>query len=609
MRREHFMPFGAECADGGVRFRLWAPSARTVELCLEGRTSVAMQRSNAGWFEHLASGAGPGTLYRYRIDGGQLVPDPASRANPQDVHGPSEVIDPAGYDWQDGGWRGRPWHETVLYELHVGAFTTEGTFLAAAQRLPYLRDLGITAVELMPVADFPGARNWGYDGVLPFAPDSRYGRPEDLKALIDAAHRLGLMLFLDVVYNHFGPDGNYLHAYARNFFTDRHATPWGAAINFDGETSRAVRDFFVHNALYWIEEFHVDGLRLDAVHAIRDDSGRHVLIELAEAVRSGPARARAVHLVLENDDNAARYLERDGGRAVHYDAQWNDDYHHAMHVLLTGETDGYYADYAEKPLETLGRILAQGFAYQGEHSAHRGQVRGEPSTHLPATAFVAFLQNHDQVGNRALGERLPQLASPEALHAALAVFLLGPPVPLLFMGEEFGCDQPFPFFCDFHGELARAVTEGRRNEFKAFERFSDEAARAAIPDPNDPETFAAARIDWARAGAPAARAVSTLVRELLTLRAGRIVPRLPRLADGGATFSAGPGSALMVRWPFSDGGELVLAANLSRAAVALPAWPGGEVLFALPAAAVEGARHGALPPWSVVWTMHPGAEK
>ena len=607
MKRVHRMPFGAECTNGGVRFRLWAPSARSVDLVLDGRPALAMTRSAEGWFDRVEKEAAPGTQYRFRIDGGQLVPDPASRSNPQDVHGPSEVIDPAVYSWRDGAWHGRPWHEAVLYEMHVGAFTAEGNFRAAAARLPYLRDLGVTAVELMPLADFPGARNWGYDGVLPFAPDSRYGRPDDLKALVDTAHQIGLMVFLDVVYNHFGPDGNYLHVYARDFFTDRHHTPWGAAINFDDAQSRTVRDFFIHNALYWIEEFHFDGLRLDAVHAIRDDSDPDILVELAQAVRSGPARDRHVHLVLENDDNAARYLAREAGNPRWYDAQWNDDFHHAMHVLITGETDGYYADYAAEPARLLARILAEGYAYQGEHSVLRGHPRGEPSRDLPPTAFVAFLQNHDQVGNRALGERLPALAPPRALDAALAVLLLAPSVPLLFMGEEFGCEQPFPFFCDYFGELARAVTEGRRNEFKAFARFHDEAARAAIPDPNDPETFIGARIDWARAesaahGAPAAR-----VRELLALRAARIVPRLPGLVAGGASFAVSGGTALLVRWPFADGGELTLAANLGHDAGALPAWPGGEVLCALPAGAVDAARHGGLPPWSVVWTLRPGA--
>ncbi len=603
MKRVHRMPFGAECTNGGVRFRLWAPTAGSVDLALEDRPPLAMPRAGDGWFELVTREAHAGSRYRYRVDGGLAVPDPASRANPQDVHEPSEVIDPAAYDWGDGGWRGRPWHETVLYELHVGTFTPEGTFRAAAERLPYLLDLGITALELMPVADFPGERNWGYDGVLPFAPDSRYGRPEDLKALIDSAHQAGLMVFLDVVYNHFGPDGNYLHAYAREFFTERHHTPWGAAINYDGPGSRTVRDFFIHNALYWIEEFHVDGLRLDAVHAIIDDSEPDILVEIAEAVRNGPAREREVHLVLENDDNAARYLARDAGRPRWYDAQWNDDFHHAAHVLLTGETDGYYGDYAAEPARQLGRILAEGYAYQGEHSPLRGHARGEPSRHLPATAFVAFLQNHDQVGNRALGDRLPRLASPEGLRAALALLLLGPPVPLLFMGEEFGCEQEFPFFCNFTGDLARAVTEGRRNEFKSFARFRDEQARAAIPDPNAPETFASARIDWGRAQGGRHAALRDWVSGLLKLRRNRIVPLLTELVPGGGGFALAGPTALTVQWRLAGGGSLLLAANLGPEAADLPGWPGGEVIYAYPERAAEDASAKRLAPWSVVFSV------
>ncbi|PYX83975.1 MAG: malto-oligosyltrehalose trehalohydrolase, partial [Acidobacteria bacterium] len=391
--------------------------------------------------------------------------------------------------WQDTKWLGRRWEEAVIYELHVGTFTPEGTFAAVEKRLPYLAELGVTAVELMPVADFPGSRNWGYDGVLPFAPDSRYGRPQDLKHLVQSAHRLGLMIFLDVVYNHFGPEGNYLHAYAPQFFTKRHHTPWGDAINFDGPDNRAVRDFFIENALYWLNEFNFDGLRLDAVHAIVDDSKPDILTELAGRARAQAGPGRHVHLVLENDDNAARYLRR-GDRPNYYDAQWNDDIHHSLHMIITGETDGYYADYAEAPVRHVGRCLTQGFDYQGELSKFRGgQKRGEPSRDLPLSAFVSFLQNHDQIGNRAFGQRLGSITDPRALRAAITVLLLAPSPPLLFMGEEFHAHTPFLFFCDFGGELAQAVTDGRRNEFARFARFSDPATRAQIPDPIAQETF------------------------------------------------------------------------------------------------------------------------
>src|SRR5215472_4525736 len=329
MDRKHSMPFGAEVlADGSVRFRLWAPSANSVDLCLEdgARGSYPLLPLDNGWFERISSEAHAGSLYRFQIDHKTEVPDPASRFQPEDVHGPSAVVDPTAVSWNDDNWRGRPWEQAVIYELHVGAFTPEGTFQGVEQKLDYLRDLGVTAVELMPLADFPGRRNWGYDGVLPFAPDSSYGRPDDLKQLIQAAHSRGLMVFLDVVYNHFGPEGNYLHLYAPQFFTDRHHTPWGAAINFDGRDSRPVRDFFIHNALYWLEEYHFDGLRLDAVHAIIDDSEPDILTELAQTVRERFGTDRFVHLVVENVDNNVRYLSRDPGGAVQlYDAQWNDD--------------------------------------------------------------------------------------------------------------------------------------------------------------------------------------------------------------------------------------------------------------------------------------------
>ena len=493
MKRAHAMPFGAEVdAAGGVRFRLWAPSARSVGVRLEApgaEREIPMRAEAGGWFRIEVSDARPGSRYRYRIDGDFLVPDPASRFQPESVHGPSEVIDPSAFEWTDDEWRGRAWEETVLYELHVGVFTEHGNYVGVAEHLDHLVDLGVTAVELMPVAECPGDFNWGYDGVYPFAPDCCYGRPEDLKALVEAAHARGLMLLLDVVYNHFGPEGNYLPRYAEPFFTKRHRTPWGAAIDFESEHSRTVRDFFIHNALYWLEEYRFDGLRLDAVHAIHDASKPDILTELAEAVHER-IEDRQIHLVLENDRNEARRLARNArNEARLYSAQWNDDIHHTLHVVLTGECEGYYADYAEHPIRQLGRCLATGFAYQGEPSTfRRGEPRGEPSAHLPPAAFVSFLQNHDQVGNRAFGERIVRLTEPEALRAVLAVLLLAPSPPLLFMGEEWGCEQPFPFFADFGAALAARVREGRRREFERFPEFRDEAVRERIPDPGARET-------------------------------------------------------------------------------------------------------------------------
>ncbi len=533
------------------------------------------------------------------------VPDPASRFNPEDVHGASEAVDPAQFAWQDSNWRGRAWEDAVIYELHVGTFSDSGDYDGVMRRLDYLQELGVTAIELMPLADFPGACNWGYDGTLLFAPDSRYGRPEQLKQLVQAVHARGMMIFLDVVYNHFGPDGNYLHVYARKFFTDRHHTPWGAAINFDGPDSRVVRDFYVHNVLYWLEEFHFDGLRFDAVHAICDDSEPDIVTEIAQAVHAGPGRERLIHLVLENDDNAARYLARGGdGKPRWHTAQWNDDIHHAMHVVATGESDGYYEDYAADPIGHLGRCLAEGFAYQGEPSPHRGgEKRGEVSGDLPPTAFVNFLQNHDQVGNRAFGERLAHLAAAEPLRALVAILLLAPSPPLLFMGEEFGAAQPFLFFCDFGPDLAAAVRDGRRGEFARFERFSDPAVREKIPDPNDVATFNASRLDWDALALPAHAQWLTLYRDLLAIRRDQLVPRLRGIEGGKAAWRRNAESVLGVSWQLGDGSAYDLVANLSGAPAQGNVIPQGKLIYTsenLTPALLDG---GELPPWSVIWAL------
>jgi malto-oligosyltrehalose trehalohydrolase len=491
-----------------------------------------MKPAPGGWHEARVEGVRPGEAYAFKVKpDAPPVPDPASRSNPWDVNGPSAVVDPRAYRWNDAAWRGRPWHEAVLYELHLGTFSPEGTYLGAIGKLDHLANLGVTAIEVLPVADFRGRRNWGYDGVLQFAPDAAYGTPEDLKRFVDAAHARGIEVILDVVYNHFGPEGNYLPTYAPPFFNAARQTPGGAAINFDAKDSRTVRDFFVHNALYWIEEYRFDGLRLDAVHAIRDDSPVHIVEEIAQAVARGPGRDRHVHIVLENDANSARLIER-GARA-----QWNDDAHHGFHVLLTGESDGYYADYAADAPRLLGRALAEGFSWQGEPSAHRGGARrGEPSKHLPLTAFMPFLQNHDQVGNRAKGDRLSMLAAPERVRLAMAMLLLAPSVPLLFMGEEFAARTPFLYFCDFKGELADAVREGRRREFASFARFAGEGAREAIPDPNDARTLVASRLDWASLDNPAHAAALVHFGRRTDLRASMIVPR-PARGEAQGTYT------------------------------------------------------------------------
>ncbi len=606
------MPYGAQIAEKGVRFRLWAPGCERVALCVphhdlaQHERVLPMDARGDGWFELVTSRASAGTHYHFEVNGGLRVPDPASRFNPDDVHGASEVIDPADFDWRDAAWRGRPWEEAVIYELHVGTFSPEGIFAGVTERLDYLAELGVTAIELMPVADFPGARNWGYDGVLPYAPDSRYGRPDDLKALIQAAHAKGLMVLLDVVYNHFGPEGNYLHVYAKEFFTESHHTPWGAAINFDGPRNRNVREFFIHNALYWLHEYHFDGLRLDAVHAIIDGSEPHILTELAERVHASIGRERQVHLILENDANEARYLGRGPHIAQYavpyvtwYAAQWNDDIHHALHVLATGETDGYYVDYADEPIRHLGRCLAEGFAYQGEASAYRSHAeRGETSAHLPPQAFVSFLQCHDQVGNRAFGERITHIAPEPTVRAAAAIYLLAPGIPMLFMGEEFAAKSPFQFFCDFGDELRAAVTQGRRREFARFARFADPATQATIPDPNATEAFLISKLDWDSLRNEAQAGWLAYYRSLLKLRRDVIMPRLCGMTGHSAKFEVLAPGGLRVQWHLGDGSTLRLLANFSREEIRAAA-PAGQAIFASSAETAKGM----LNPWSVVWTL------
>ncbi len=617
MKRRHQMPFGTEILpDRKVRFRLWAPAARRVDLCLENRDQAVrlpMVAEDAGWFERVTGQAEVGSRYRFRIDGGVQVPDPASRYNPEDVHGPSEVFDPQGFTWQDEGWRGRPWIDAVIYELHIGSFTPAGTFLGVEEHLDYLVELGVTAIELMPVADFPGNHNWGYDGALLFAPDASYGHPDALKHLIQAAHQKGLMVFLDVVYNHFGPEGNYLHLYAPQFFTERQHTPWGAGINFDGPSSRVVRDFFIHNALYWLEEYHLDGLRLDAVHVIMDASDPDILVELAEAVRHGPGKDRHIHLILENDNNAARYLERtDDGQPRWYNAQWNDDIHHALHVALTGEGDGYYQDYVDKPPAWyVGRSLSEGFAYQGEPSAYRdGVARGEPSRALPPTAFVAYVQTHDQVGNRAFGERIAMLAEPHALAAAVAIVLLAPAPPLLFMGEEFAAQGRFLFFCDFGPDLAATVRQGRCRGLAQFEGFSDPAVLATIPDPNDPATFQRSQLDWDNLSQPSHQAWLQLYRQLLALRHQEIIPRLRGIQGECGNFRRLGKKGLAAYWRLGDGMVLTLLANLGDTPLAGVDSPTGELLFASDERLMAALAARELPAWSVAWFLgRQGAER
>ncbi len=610
LRIAHEMPFGAQLLEsGGTRFRLWAPSVIRAELQLlvpaaapaPHARSHPMHPVQPGWHEVIVPEAGAGSRYKFLLhleDGGAWsVPDPASRSNPQGVHAASSVVDPRAYAWRETKWRGRAWTDAVVYELHVGTFTPEGTFAAAAARLPYLAALGVTALQIMPLAAFPGARNWGYDGVLPFAPAACYGTPEELKAFVDGAHALGLMVLLDVVYNHFGPDGNYLHVYCQQFFNPAERTPWGAAINFDGPACRTVRDFFVSNALYWTQEFCIDGLRLDAVHAFRDSGRPDIVCEIAAALRDGPGRDRQVHLVLENNRNEAHYLTRAArGRPLCATAQWDDDVHHALHSLLSGEADGYYADYAPDPLDRLGRALAEGFAYQGEHSVFRGKRRGEPSSHLPPDAFVGFLQNHDMIGNRAFGGRIDSFADAGFLVAAYACLLLTPLVPMLFMGEEFAASTPFLYFCDFGPELAAAVTAGRRREFQRFAAFTDEAAIARIPDPNAAATFEGSKLRWAERSQFPHRERLALVREFLALRRLRLAPHLAGLRHGGRYRIES--AALHVAWDLPDGSVWRLLVHFGKEAVETAQGPVGDVIFS---AGVHDV------PRSPCVRLHPGA--
>lgn len=571
-------PHGAIMLDAQhTRFALWAPDAFYVSVELENGKSIAMLPQADGWFETEVK-CPAGTRYRYNIDGEMEVPDPASRAQASDVHGWSLVVDPLAYSWRHANWQGRPWHEAVIYELHVGAM---GGYAEVEKHLPRLAELGFTAIELMPLAQFPGERNWGYDGVLPYAPQSSYGSPEQLKHLIDSAHEHGLAVILDVVYNHFGPDGNYLGQYAKGFFQEDVHTPWGAGIDFE---RREVRNFFLDNALMWLLEYRFDGLRLDAVHAI-DNPG--FLQELAHRVRQQSDIGRHVWLVLENELNQASLLKED------FDAQWNDDFHNVLHVLLTGETDAYYSDFAQDPTTKLARCLGEGFIYQG-HTTRHGHERGEPSGELPPTAFVSFLQNHDQIGNRALGERLHQLCSPQALEAATALLLLSPMIPLMFMGDEVNAREPFLFFTDHHGELAEAVREGRRNEFADFAAFHDPERRERIPDPNALSTF--------EQSAPviADHPHAQLYRQLLSLRHRHIVPHLPGARALGAQVLAD--SAVSARWRLGNGSLLQIDLNLSATPLDHPAT--APVLFQTPA--LQGAQ---LPPFSARVTLSPVGEQ
>jgi maltooligosyltrehalose trehalohydrolase len=569
--------------------RVWAPAAERVEV-VSGSARTPMQRTSEGFYVLEDPPLTAGGEYAFSLDGGEPLPDPRSPWQPRGVHGPSRRIDHAAFPWSDARWQAPPLASGLIYELHVGTFTPEGTFASAIARLDHLVELGVTHVELMPVAEFPGRRGWGYDGVQLYAPHHAYGGPDGLKTLVDACHARGLAVLLDVVYNHLGPDGNVLPCFGP-YFTDRYATPWGAALNLDGAGSDPVRRYLCDNALAWLRDYHLDGLRIDAVHAIVDTSAVHLLEQLAEEVEVLEAElGRHLVLVAESDLNDPRVVRprEIGGYGI--DAQWNEDFHHALHVALTGERDGYYRDF--EGLADVARTLTSTFVYDGRFSAHRGRRHGRPATGLSGHRFVGFLQNHDQVGNRARGERLSHLVPPERLEAAAALLLTAPFVPMLFMGEEWGARAPFPYFTDHQDpELGRAVREGRQRAFAAFDWAPED-----IADPQAPETFARSALDWGECAREPHRRILDWHRRLVALRR-----RAPELKDGRldrveVAFDAAQGWIRMAR------GRLTVACHLGEEEAQLPLPPGrpaAPLLASAPGVAVtEGSVR--LPPSSAV---------
>lgn len=560
--------------DGKIQFHLWAPAEESVTL-LSGENEIALQPQENGWHRIETDLVRPGDPYLYRLADGTRIPDPASHAQQGTLYGPSIVPDHERYRWRNDGWTGRAWEEAVLYELHIGTFTPEGTFRAAIERLPHLLHAGITAIEIMPVAHFAGERGWGYDGVLHYAPHTAYGTPDDLKALIDAAHGHGIMVFLDVVYNHFGPAGNVLPRIAPSFFHPERHTPWGAALAFEEE---AVRRYFIENALHWIIDYRIDGLRLDATEQIVDQSESHMLLEMAETIRQAVPN-RLVHLVVEDQTNRKGLLNRDGGIVHYYTAGWNDVFHHALHIIATQEGCGHYARYTGDIDAVLREATARGFIL---NDREKDRVGAPPQDPLPQQVNVNFLQNHDQIGNRAFGERLSTIADPTLLQVMTALLFLAPPIPMLFMGEEFGERRPFLFFADFDGDLAEATRKGRVDEAEKFGGMPEGTTVQDLPDPISEDAFLRSKLDWDLAASPDGLRQTDFVRSLIELRRNRIVPLLK--AGGIAEPHILPAEAgiLAIDWRFPTA-TLGIRANMSCEARTCPPAT-GETVFLLSAA-------------------------
>jgi maltooligosyltrehalose trehalohydrolase len=544
--------------DDGVRFRVWAPDSGRVDVVYERfgtPVTRALEPEAGGTFSGWVPGIEDGTNYRFRLDGDRVLPDPASRWQPEGVHGPSQVIDAGRFVWSDGDWKGVGLSDLVIYELHVGAFTDTGNFAGVQTRLEYLQHLGITAIEIMPIAEFAGGRNWGYDGVFLFAPSHHYGHPDDLRRLVNAAHRCGIAVILDVVYNHVGPDGAVWSAYTPRYFTDRHQTPWGSAVNLDGEDARAVRDFFIQNALHWVHEYHVDGLRLDATHALCDDSDVPFLAELSDTVHES-ARDRSIVMIAEDDRRMLAIVEPSARGGFGLDAVWADDFHHEMRRLTAGDHEGYFAKYSGTT-DGVAAMLAQG-----------GRLDRPASDLKP---FVICLQNHDQVGNRALGDRVHHRVEHAAYRAASALLLTAPETPLLFMGQEWGASSPFCYFTDHSDDLGRTITKGRREEFAAFSAFQNPHTREQIPDPQADATFIASRLRWSELGADTHQQLFRLYQALLAIRRTYAAFRFSDASDV-TTRALDRDSIALVRHPKGVDSILVVArrAGSGPVDVALP---------------------------------------